>query len=97
MKVSFTERIIESEVQIQPTLQKNKPFVSVQQSFDGMFFVVARTFTGARFYSDVIKSLAASYEVFKDYCGVASYFGGGEVELFAIVDDGYDLIRRENV
>lgn len=97
MKVNFTERIVESKVQVQPTFQKNKPYISAQQSFDGMFFVVARTFTGARFYSDIIKSLATSYEIFKDYCGVVFYFGGGEVELFAIIDDGYDLIRRENI
>lgn len=97
MKADFVEYIVEPKTQTKQNIQKNKPYISIQQSLDGMFFVVARTFTGARFYGDTVKSLEAGYKIFKDYCSVVLYFGGGEVELFAVVNDGYDLIRREVV
>lgn len=96
MSITFTERVVELDTQtqtkrIKPTSLKTATF------FDGIFFVVGRTHTGGRFYSETVNSYNEVYHIFKLYKDMIAYFGGGEVQIFCIHDDGYDVVEFSKI
>lgn len=64
-------------------------------TFTGTFFVVGRTNTGGRYYSKTLNDWNIATKIYKDYCDIVSYFGGGTVELYSISKDGYDIISSD--
>ena len=74
-----------------------EPLIKVKKGFDGMFFAVGRATCGGRFYSETVNDYESAIKLFKKYIGTIEYFGGGEVELFCINDDGYDIIIKTKI
>lgn len=96
MSITFTERVIEFDTQTQ--IQKVKPTqLKAAVFFDDLFFVVGRTNKGGRFYSETVDSYERAYNIFKSYKDMVAYFGGGEVQIFYVYDDGYDVIEFSKV
>lgn len=96
MAAIFTERTMNPETQEQVVKIKHTT-LKTAIFFEGTFFVVGRSNTGARYYSDTIKEWDAANKIFADYCDVISYFGGGNVELFCMNGDGYDIVYSKNI
>ena len=79
---------------------KNKSFFNLdinENEKDETYFVVGRTNLGARFYSETTYSYDIAEILFKDYCGVVKYFGGGEVELFYTNSISYNIIKKQTI
>lgn len=60
-------------------------------SYD-MFFISARIIDGTRYYSKTVNNIVDARELFSTYIDVVKYFGGGEVDLFCVNDNGYHIV-----
>ena len=97
MGASFKERKYSPvlETCFQPEFVSVLPKVKI--GFDEMYFVVGRTNTGGRFYSDSTNEFETAAKTFIDYQDMIGYFGGGTVEFFAVSDKGYDIIAHVTI
>lgn len=68
-----------------------------QVIFEEIFFIGARSNRGGRHYSETINNLEDAVKIFKEYIDLIFYFGGGEVTLYVITNDGYEVIYNEIV
>ena len=91
---TFTKRTVNPETSTKLT-PSFFACVSVETKLDETFFVVGRAITGARFYSETVKTFEDAIFLFEGYCDIVSYFGGGEVELFTLTNDEYDIVKQE--
>lgn len=64
---------------------------------DGLYFVVGRTNTGARYYSETVNSYADVHRIFNQYKDMIGYFGGGEIQIFYVHDKDYDVIESSRI
>lgn len=71
--------------------------VNYMTTFGEMFFVVGRTNTGGRYYSETVDNWDLANKFYREYCDIVSYFGGGTVELYCITEDGYDIVSSQVV
>lgn len=60
------------------------------------YFIIGRTFTGARFISEYI-GWEDTAEMFCSYESMVSFFGHGVVELWEEIFEGYTLVRTSYV
>lgn len=96
MSITFTEKITNPENQTEK-VKNQSTSLKTAVIFDGIFFVVGRSNTGARYYSDTVKDWDTANKIFSGYCDVISYFGGGNVDLFCLHDNGYDIVYSKNI
>lgn len=72
--------------------QTDLVFETKSDKFTPYYFIAAHTVRGSRFYSETFKSSLDALEVYPQYVDMIQYFGGGQVELFRITEDDYDVI-----
>ena len=92
MSITFVEHIYKIKTDNCAVSKKieNTPLTTTK--LYNMFFVIGRATCGGRFYSETTENYKESYQLFSSYKNVVEYFGGGEVELVAVSEDGYDII-----
>lgn len=92
MKTAFTEKNME----MIPFAADDTNIImaDILTLLDHKYFIVGRTLSGARFYSEDIE-WEDTVDTFKDYKGMVNYFGGGVVELYEYTIDEYELVRSE--
>lgn len=67
-------------------------FDGKEPQFVPYYFIAAHTIHGGRFYSEVFKNSLEALEIYPQYADMVQYFGGGQVELFRITENDYDVI-----
>ena len=96
MSITTTKWTINPETKMRTMVSKELSFEKFS-SFNDMYFVVGRTNTGARYYSETVDSYNKAYDIFKQYKDMIAYFGGGEVQIFCIHEDGYDVVEFSRI
>lgn len=64
---------------------------------NGFYFVVAHTDSGTRFYSDPVATFDKAEQVYNQYIDVINYFNGGNIQLYKINDDDFEVISYSKV
>lgn len=92
MSITFVEHIYKVKANNYAVSKKieNTPLAATK--LYNMFFVIGRATCGGRFYSETTENYREAYQLFSSYKSVVEYFGGGEVELVAVSENGYDIV-----
>lgn len=94
--ITITKKQFKPKTQVQSIKVKiNNSYT--EQSYIGTFFAVARTITGARYYSETYKDYNFVYNIFLLYKDMVKYFGGGNIELYCITPNGYDILESIHI
>ena len=64
---------------------------------NGFYFVAAHTDSGTRFYSDPIATFEKAQAIYNSYIDVLVYFKGGNVQLYQIKEDDFDVIAYTKI
>ena len=62
------------------------------------YFVAAHTVNGGRFYSETFQASIDAMPIYQDYADIiVKYFGGGQVEMFRIDENDFDIISMTQI
>ena len=64
---------------------------------NGFYFVAAHTDSGTRFYSDPIATFDKAEQIYNQYIDVINYFNGGNIQLYKINDDDFEVISYSRI
>ncbi len=78
------------------------PCSTIEYSFSSLssksyYIITGLCFSGSRHYSEIIFNFSNAQEIFEEYCGVVSYFGGGIVYLYCINNFDYEIVKSKKV
>lgn len=63
----------------------------------GFYFIAAHTDAGTRLYSEAIANFEMAEKIYNQYIDVIKYFDGGNVQLYRIDLDGFDIVAYTKV
>ena len=72
--------------------QTNLAMLDVPFNKTGFYFIAAHTDSGTRFYSDPITTFEQAESIYNSYIDVIKYFNGGNIQLYQIHNDDFDII-----
>ena len=94
--ITFIEKIMHPKTD-EINVAKHINIINTDETFLGRFFVVGRTNTGGRYYSETVKDYDYAYHLYCLYSDLVDYFGGGIVELYCMTPNGCNRLIYKNI